>query len=558
MKVISSSNFAVRQSVVIRWSRENDILPASVIPTVTCMCDERSLTISMASISTPTPLQSEAYICTAALFWLFASSQKEEKVYIRLPTVWRGVWFEFAEVERDRVESEDRETLRLLRNMVRERIERDEEEGIVLLDKFRKRGSNLGGTNSTPEERPATPQDISAADSSRLKLLWAQKASTAPYKRMLTARMQLPMWSFKREVLGAIERNRVVIICGETGCGKSTQVPAFLLEHELSQGRPCKIYCTEPRRISAISLARRVSEELGERKSDLGTYKSLVGYAIRLENKVTSETRLVYATTGIVMRLLENSADFGSITHLILDEVHERSIESDFLLIILRKLMLQRSDLKVVLMSATVDAARFAAYLDGAPILNVPGRTFPVTTMFLEDAVELIRYAPDDCRLQESDSDELDLESYTEQKSTSEVGQSLQAYSKSTRNTLKQLNQYRIDYNLIMQLLQKIAHAPEFASYSRAILVFLPGIAEIRRLIDMLAANPLFSDGWLVYALHSTIASEEQEEAFRVPPKGTRKIVLATNIAETGITIPDVTCVIDSGKHKEMRFDSCI
>ena len=117
---------------------------------------------------------------------------------------------------------------------------------------------------------------------------------------------------------------KVVILCGETGCGKSTQLPAFVLEHELSNGRPCKVYCTEPRRISAISLAQRVSEELGENKNDVGTSRSLVGYAIRLESHIAASTRLVYATVGIVLRMLESSKGLDDVTHLVIDEVHER------------------------------------------------------------------------------------------------------------------------------------------------------------------------------------------------------------------------------------------
>ena len=115
-----------------------------------------------------------------------------------------------------------------------------------------------------------------------------------------------------------------VIVCGETGCGKSTQVPAYILEQEMSSGRACKIYCTEPRRISAISLARRVSEELGESKVDLGTSKSLIGFAVRLDSQVSNRTRLIYATTGIVMRMLESIHGLEEVTHLVLDEVHER------------------------------------------------------------------------------------------------------------------------------------------------------------------------------------------------------------------------------------------
>lgn len=371
--------------------------------------------------------------------------------------------------------------------------------------------------------------------------------------------MQLPMWGFRDEVLRTIDQNQIVIVCGETGCGKSTQVPSFILEHQLSQGKPCKIYCTEPRRISAISLARRVSEELGERKNDLGTFRSLIGYAIRLESNTTKETRLVYATTGIVMRMLEGSNDLREITHIVLDEVHERTIDSDFLLIILRKLILRRPDLKIVLMSATVDADRFSKYLDGAPVLQVPGRTFPVKSMFLEDAVEVTGYTLDngqqDKKFTDIDDDmDVDEVLVNEKTKAAEV-KALKGYTNRTRNTIVQMDEYRIEYDLITQLIATVATDERYKMFSKAILVFLPGIGEIRQLNDMLVGHPVFARDWYIYPLHSTIASEDQEAAFLVPPAGTRKIVLATNIAETGITIPDVTCVVDTGKHREMRFD---
>jgi ATP-dependent RNA helicase DHX29 len=366
------------------------------------------------------------------------------------------------------------------------------------------------------------------------------------------------MWQFRQQVVETVEREQVVIICGETGCGKSTQTPTFLLEHQLSQGKPCKIYCTEPRRISAISLARRVSEELGERKQDLGSPRSLVGYSIRLEANTSRETRLVYATTGIVMRMLEGSNDLKEITHLVLDEVHERTIDSDFLLIVLKKLLARRKDLKVVLMSATVDAERFSKYLNGAPVLNVPGRTFPVRVGYLEDAVELTGYTVDsqlgNNKLVELDDDLGDAE--IESSSKPDLLKTLGQYSARTRNTLSQMDEYRIDFDLIVQLITRISVDPNLVPFSNAILVFLPGLAEIKTLNDMLLGDKHFQENsWLLYPLHSTIATEEQENAFLVPPPGMRKIVLATNIAETGITIPDVTCVIDTGKHREMRFD---
>jgi ATP-dependent RNA helicase DHX29 len=253
--------------------------------------------------------------------------------------------------------------------------------------------------------------------------------------------------------------------------------------------------------------------------------------------------------------MLEGSNDLHEVTHLVLDEVHERSIDSDFLLIVLKRLMEKRRDLKVVLMSATVDAERFSAYLGGAPVLNVPGRTFPVQVRHLEDAIELTGYTPSNSQPEkqielDDDAPEGDAES-----TKSDLSKSLSKYSPATRSTLAQLDEYRIEFDLIVQLIASISSDENLQKYSKAILVFLPGIAEIRTLNDLLLGDPRFTKDWLVYPLHSTIATEDQESAFVVPPPGLRKIVLATNIAETGITIPDVTCVIDTGKHREMRFD---
>lgn len=232
-----------------------------------------------------------------------------------------------------------------------------------------------------------------------------------------------------------------------------------------------------------------------------------------------------------------------------MQQVHERSIDTDFLLIVLRSLMMKRPDLKVVLMSATVNAQRFSEYLNGAPIIDVPGRTFPVEAKFLEDAIELTGHTNEDAAASIVDEDTNEDE--VQEKGTGE----LTGYSKRTQNTLANYDEYRIDYSLIVKLIEKIGHHAQYQDYSKAILVFLPGIAEIRQVNDMLCGHPRFSKGWRVFPLHSTFSSEDQQAAFEIPPQGTRKIVLATNIAETGITIPDVTCVIDTGKHKEMRFD---
>lgn len=264
-----------------------------------------------------------------------------------------------------------------------------------------------------------------------------------------------------------------------------------------------------------------------------------------------------YSTTGVVVRMLERPDDFQDITHVVLDEVHERTIDSDFLLIVLRRLMQKRPDLKLILMSATLEAQRFSNYLGGVPVMNIPGRTFPVEMKYLEDAVEMTNY-----RLSEDEShtvldDDADEISDTTGDSAGglQASLSLDGYAKQTRETVLKFDEYRIDYQLIKKLLLKIATVPEMEHYSKAILVFMPGLAEIRRLNDEILSEPTFQKGWIVHALHSSIASEDQEKAFVVPPEGMRKIVIATNIAETGITIPDITAVVDAGKEKMMRFD---
>ncbi|OTB02740.1 hypothetical protein M426DRAFT_190879 [Hypoxylon sp. CI-4A] len=555
-KLVSENPYSCRHLVSIHWSKSQESISVPDIPSVESAASPQQIVFQMTSIATPDAKQSEAYVATLALFVIFGST-KEEKVFMRLPPAWRELWSELAEQKKSQTDAADREAIKDLRAMVRRKQDQELEDGVLLQGAFRGRGAQRN-TNETGEDSITEKGLANSLGPEYYQRIWADKSSTPRFQAMLQSRMQLPMWHFRDQVLGAVEREQVVIICGETGCGKSTQVPSFLLEHQLSQGKPCKIYCTEPRRISAISLARRVSEELGEGRSDLGTSRSLVGYSIRLEANTSKETRLVYATTGIVMRMLEGSNELREITHLVLDEVHERSIDSDFLLIVLKKLLIRRKDLKVILMSATVDAERFSNYLGRAPVLNVPGRTFPVQVQYLEDALEATGYVPSQIspeKMTDLDDDPAEEIDATDSNSMTTAAKELRQYSARTRNTLVQLDEYQIDFDLVVQLIGQIAVDPTYVDYSKAILVFLPGIAEIRTLNDSLLGEPFFQRGWEIFPLHSTIATEDQERAFLVPPEGVRKIVLATNIAETGITIPDVTCVIDTGKHREMRFD---
>ena len=552
-KLVSPTTYASRHSLTIQWSKEPEPIDGEFMNMLKVEAGPTRTVFTMMKEATPDTAQSEAYIATAALYLIFSGSPKEEKAHLKLPPAFRDLWDEFAKLKRESVDASDRELVKDLRKTIEKNVQPELEEDDEIVYNPARRLNGAASGSSTPS-RQDLQRTNGAEPSQALREMWAQKQSSPAYQKMLTARMNLPMFQFRDEALETIEKNQITILCGETGCGKSTQLPAFILESELAQGRHCKIYCTEPRRISAISLAQRVSEEMGERKGDVGTSRSLVGYAIRLESQTTANTRLVYATVGIVLRMLERADGLSEITHLVLDEVHERSIDSDFLLIVLRTLLLSRPDLKVVLMSATVDAQRFSAYLDNAPIISVPGRTFPVQAKFLEDAIELTGHTIEDAKAQAPGGEE-DDDIEAEGQSKSGDAQQLSAYSKRTRATLASYDEYCIDFSLIVKLIEKVAYSKDYEQFSKAVLVFMPGIAEIRQLNDMLQGHPSFLKGWRIHPLHSTFSSEDQQAAFEIPPPGVRKIVIATNIAETGITIPDVTCVVDTGKHKEMRFD---
>ena len=211
-------------------------------------------------------------------------------------------------------------------------------------------------------------------------------AQSAPCARLREA---LPVYGYKQELLDAIRNNQVVVIEGETGCGKTTQVPHYVVEEAAERGEPCSVVCTQPRRISAIGVASRVAEERGERCG------RLCGYSIRHETCTSAETHLLFCTTGTLLRRLEIDTTLTRVTHVFIDEVHERGLESDFLLLALKDLLKKRADLKVVLMSATLDADLFSKYFDGAPAFKIPGRTFPVTTLYLEDALMMTNHFVD-------------------------------------------------------------------------------------------------------------------------------------------------------------------
>lgn len=293
---ISTSSHQCRKALEVRWSKPQETPFPLAVESVTHKSNSMVTFISMDTLVTPDAQQAEGYVSTLALFILFTVSSKEGKAYLRIPAIWRDLWTEFSNMKKKQEDDIDKATVKNLKRLVDEN-QTTIEDDVVLLDNFRKRN----GTAS----KPGSPLKGSARGDyfgqiEQLQDIWLAKAATPAFQRMMQGRMTLPVWNFREDILSTLETHQALIICSETGSGKSTQIPSYILEHEMLNGRHCKVYVTEPRRISAISLARRVSEELGENKNDVGTNRSLIGFAVRLESKVSSATRLVYAYVSLV------------------------------------------------------------------------------------------------------------------------------------------------------------------------------------------------------------------------------------------------------------------
>ncbi|KAL5009094.1 hypothetical protein ScPMuIL_014675 [Solemya velum] len=410
-----------------------------------------------------------------------------------------------------------------------------------------------------------------------LKEEYKNKQNSSKYKSMQVNRQNLPAWDKQKDILKLIHDNQVVVISGMTGCGKTTQIPQFILDSSLKTSGldVCNILCTQPRRISAIAVAERVAEERAEK---LGR---IIGYKIRLEKVQSTFTRLLYCTNGIILRQLEGDPELQGVTHLILDEVHERSEESDFLLMYLRDLLPKRPDLKIILMSATLNVDLFSEYFYYCPVLDIPGRAFPVDQFFLEDIIEFTKFVIEEnspFARPLKDMNALRQAKYSEGTSSSstetchvatkdenlspkQLYERYSDYSKTTSRVLSVMDLDKINFDLIVELLMWIAEGNHEYPKEGAILIFMPGFAEIQTLFEMLQTHEMFGrknrGSYRIIPLHSTLSSEDQHAVFARPPKDVRKIVISTNIAETSITIDDVVFVIDSGKMKEKSYDAC-
>jgi ATP-dependent helicase HrpA len=302
--------------------------------------------------------------------------------------------------------------------------------------------------------------------------------------------LALPVVERRDDILELIAARQVVVICGETGSGKTTQLPKLCLQ--LGRGIHGKIGHTQPRRLAARSLAARVAEEL---QCPLGT---LVGYKVRFQDRVQDSSYLKVMTDGMLLAEIQSDPELRDYDTLILDEAHERSLNIDFLLGYLHRLLPRRPDLKLIITSATIDTQRFAKHFDDAPVIEVSGRTYPVE----------VRYRP----LAGDDEDQ----------------------------------QQRSREQAIVDAVDELA-----AEGPGDILVFLPGERAIRETSERLRKHhPPHTE---VLPLYARLSAAQQNQIFR--PHAGRRIVLATNVAETSLTVPGIRYVVDTGLARISRYN---
>ncbi|OQV15950.1 putative ATP-dependent RNA helicase DHX30 [Hypsibius exemplaris] len=326
-------------------------------------------------------------------------------------------------------------------------------------------------------------------------------------REMQDQRRELPVFGRREEILETIRNNPVTLISGDTGSGKSTQVPQFLFESLIAEnhGSEAQIVITQPRRISAVSLAERVA---AERNEELG---QTVGYQVRLESRMPPEHGCIFfCTTGILLRRLQDNPTLKGVSHVIVDEVHERDVLIDVLLSLLKNIVTVNPDIRIVLMSASMNSDLLKKYFDNCPIVEVEGYLHPVREHFL----------PESCAL---------------------AGMPVPILEEEDPRT-----QMDLVYNLIKQI---DSTRPE-----GGILVFLPGWQEIKAMRTRIMNSFYKADRHCVLTLHSMIPLNEQHSVFDRMPPHRRKIVLATNIAETSITINDIVYVVDPGNMRGQTY----
>ncbi|WP_193105340.1 ATP-dependent RNA helicase HrpA [Brachybacterium sp. FME24] len=364
--------------------------------------------------------------------------------------------------------------------------------------------------STTPSSTPATkPAETPAAPTA---------ATSGP---RLSYPAELPVSGRREDIMAAIRENQVVVIAGATGSGKTTQIPKMLLELGYGQGSRL-VGHTQPRRIAARSVAQRIASEMGEKLGE-GT----VGFQVRFTRETGRGTRLKLMTDGILLAEIGRDRLLKRYDAIIIDEAHERSLNIDVILGYLRQILPQRPDLKIIITSATIDPERFAEHFgrtlpsgerENAPIIEVSGRTYPVE----------IRYRPLVLEADVEEDDELE-------------------------------DIHSVERDLTQAITDAV---DELAAEGPGdMLVFLPGEREIREISDALTTHlGLGTKGRAalpveVLPLFGRLSAQDQQKIFSPPPAGTyRRIILSTNVAETSLTVPGITYVIDAGLARISRY----
>ncbi|SCV68972.1 BQ2448_1992 [Microbotryum intermedium] len=389
-------------------------------------------------------------------------------------------------------------------------------------------------------------------------------------EKMREQRASLPVSSHASSVLAKIATSSVTVVLAATGSGKTTQIPQLILDDWIlrGDGAKCNVVCTQPRRIAAISVAERVAKERGEAIGDS------VGYQVRFESKPPKpDGSILFCTTGLFLRRMQadlhNTSGQGfldGVTHVCVDEVHERDVDTDLLLFVLRMLLHQRrqagkDEIRVVLMSATIDPKLFTSYFADertgrlAPIVEVPGRSFPVEEHRLDDVMDELR----SLRLSPQEGGWVLSEKSVVQYLARDLVPRI-ATNPHTGRPVGEIDDLDMPFPLIALMIANVLAKSEEGH----VLVFLPGWDEIKNVQTILSdtgRHPLLGinfnnpNRYEVHVLHSSVPIADQQRVFEPAPKGVRRVVISTNIAETSVTIPDVVYVIDSAKCKEKRYD---
>ncbi|XP_059618224.1 probable ATP-dependent RNA helicase spindle-E [Phlebotomus argentipes] len=343
---------------------------------------------------------------------------------------------------------------------------------------------------------------------------------------------RLPIAKHRTEIMKTLEQNDVVVIEGATGCGKTTQVPQYIMEDAFAKKKYFNIVVTQPRRLAALSVAKRVAQE---RQWELG---EVVGYQIGRKRECSEDTRINYCTTGVLLEKVVKSQSLAEYTHIILDEVHERDINMDFLLIVLRKFFYRSaSNVKIIMMSATIKSEKFASYFTvdkSIPVIDLHQASPYVVREYYIDDIKKLGFEGDIV----SDTPDISPQMYTL------AAKLVLACDKIEKREAQEA--------------QEDENSPAKSDTSRSILMFLPGINEINQMHMELEKFSIQNQGLKceIIPLHSSLTHEEQQRAFKNYPNSTRKVILSTNIAESSITVPDVKYVIDFCLTKSLRVDS--